>query len=126
MSPEAAHYEAQLAAWKQKHGLPTDPNLSADDIAEALDVAADKKRPGTDYCYGCGEEFPFLKLHWVTPRENPYVQIDEDDRDENRPWWVKEEDRVHLCEPCRKGENDDEDKVSTKIPEATTPGEQVA
>lgn len=113
----AKTYEEQLAAWKAKHGLTTSAGEDID--PEDMMAVDDAKRPGNCYCMGCAEEFPISAMRLITRRQDPYLQMEDDEPVEsNRPdWYIKVENRVRMCAACfkEKYEDDEDDNHAPDI-----------
>lgn len=111
MSTQSDSYDAQMAAWKAKHGITSG---AADEVDhEALMVAEDAKRKGTCYCMNCGEKFNISDMRLVTRSDDPYLQFEDDSEPvEGREWYIKVEHRVRMCRPCFAEEHPPEESES--------------
>lgn len=109
MSADA--YDAYIAEWKAKHGVPAE----CTDSAEMRMLAQDAKDTSKDYCLGCGEQFRVCDMRLVLPAVDPYVQYDPEETPKD-PDYIPKCHRVRMCAPCYK-----RDYESFDEPEDDTP-----
>lgn len=75
-------YDNKLAEWKAKAGYRTPEQV--DDEQDQATRAADRLRKGDDYCVYCGHgPQPISGMCLVTREDDPYVQMEDDDEDED-------------------------------------------
>lgn len=105
-------YEKRLAEWMAKHGVTRAAIPGTIEHADAEEVAlrvADKKLKGEDYCVICGNgPQPISGMELITRRDDPYIQPEEDDKDE----FGNADTRVRACPKCWAVEYGDEDELS--------------
>lgn len=120
MSTQSDSYDAQMAAWKAKHGVTSGV---ADEVDhEALMVAEDAKRKGKDYCIQCAEQFSICDMRLITRSDDPYAQFDDEEEPaDGREWYIKVKLRVRMCRPCFAEEHPPEDSESENNSGQTRP-----
>ena len=92
--PDSKNYQSELTAWKLKHGWSDSDDGSEEGIR--LQVEADRKLPGSDYCVLCGKgPQPINQLRLITRAEDPYIQIENEPGIAGRP-----SNRVRACPKC--------------------------
>tara|TARA_R110002050_G_scaffold243758_1_gene380244 strand:+ start:535 stop:942 length:408 start_codon:yes stop_codon:yes gene_type:complete len=114
-SGSASDYETRLRDWKIKQGF-RDQEEQDDD--EAL-RAADRKRPGSDYCVYCGNgPQPIAGMILITETDDPYIQMDPDEPGEGEE---PLDHRVRACPQCWREECGPEDDEAQQNNEARQP-----
>ena len=105
-------YEQKLAEWMARHGVGREVIPGTIEAADAEDMArrvADKKRKGEDYCVVCGEgPQPISGMELITRRDDPYIQPEEDDKDE----FGNADTSVRACPKCWAVEYGAQDELS--------------
>jgi hypothetical protein len=91
---EESDYNAQLAAWKTKHGLDPKVEQNQDELRMAAEEQASKK---TSWCLGCDKDMPVREMKLITRAIDAYVQYDEGETD-----YITPDCRVRMCPDCFK------------------------
>lgn len=85
-------YEAQLAKWKENHGVDPNSETNQDELAMAAEEQASKLE---SWCLGCDKKMPISQMKLITRSIDPYVQIDGTDSD-----YISKGNRVRMCPQC--------------------------
>lgn len=105
-------YEKRLAEWMARQGVGREVIAGTVEHGDAEEMAqrvADKKRKGDDYCVICGHgPQPISGMELITRRDDPYIQPEEDDKDE----FGNADTSVRACPKCWAIEYGDEDELS--------------
>lgn len=99
-------YEAKLAAWKARLGVPDERAGEEIPAGELRMIAEDAKDAGKCYCWMCGDEFPIKDMVIET---SPYSQIEDGVIEDDG--YVPAEHRNRKCKACDKRQRDEDGGV---------------
>jgi hypothetical protein len=99
----SGEYEAELAAWKAKHGI--DSATDETNPEELRMLAEEQAAKGKSWCFGCDQHMPIREMKLITRRTDAYVQIDEGEGD-----YIAKSNRVRMCPKCFNEQYGDEEE----------------
>lgn len=102
-------YAEKLAAWKIRHGFPSERAAEDFSPGERRMIAEDAQATGTSYCWKCGGEYPIRELVLET---SPYHQMTDDIADDG---YIPPHDRVRKCKPCAQAEANEDAQAGMDI-----------
>lgn len=94
MSDEPENNDAEIAAWKQRHGIDPAIEVNQDELRMAGEETKSKAKA---WCFGCDKYMPVCEMKLLTRRVDPYVQFDEGETD-----YIVKDCRVRMCHTCFK------------------------
>jgi len=96
LSGSASDYQAQLAAWKAKQGVP-DPG-SEHSVAELKMFAEEKMDEAKSWCIFCDVKLPVREMRLITVTTDPYTQTISNET--TRGGYIPNRHRVRACPKC--------------------------